>query len=388
MKNILNELIEAIGYNHTLYSKIKKNEQLHKWIIDKTKEFNKYLDVSLPERVFCLINDISDRPLCKKCLVNHTVLVPVVGGSKKYRDYCSVKCAITSCEIQEKIKKTNMKNFGVPRASMNPKCVEKARKTSLEKYGTEYYMRTNEYKNKVKKTNLEKYGTEWNVSSKNNKKKREETMVERFGVDNYFKRSDLVKTKMLEKYGQDNPSKIEEFQDKKRKTWLEKYGVENPALCPDIIEKIKIARANSEHTACFFSKISQELFWELDKYVESCYFAEKNKEIATYDKSCKRAYYLDFAIIDYDKKVAIEFNGDFWHMNPDIFSESQINPVSKLSASEIWKYNDQKISFFTNIGWKILIIWENEYIDDKEKTISKCVEFLKMTLGEDSVWKK
>ena len=34
--------------------------------------------------------------------------------------------------------------------------------------------------------------------------------------------------------------------------------------------------------------------------------------------------------------------------------------------------------FIKDMGYDVLIIWESEWLTDREKTISKCLEFLKL----------
>jgi len=98
------------------------------------------------------------------------------------------------------------------------------------------YKRTQE---KLKKTNLKKYGVEYNFSLKENKEKERATKLERYGNENYNNRDSAIKTNRengtyeenhikakitsLEKYGDKNFRNI----DKQKQTKLEKYGDEN-----------------------------------------------------------------------------------------------------------------------------------------------------------------
>ena len=96
---------------------------------------------------------------------------------------------------------------------------------------------------------------------------------------------------------------------------------------------------------------------------------EKQKYIS--DKS-NNHYSYDLTI---ENKI-IEFNGDFWHMNPDIYDKNSYNKVKNMSAEEIWKYDMEKIKCAESHGYKVLVIWESEYRKDKEGTIQKCIDFL------------
>jgi G:T-mismatch repair DNA endonuclease (very short patch repair protein) len=48
-----------------------------------------------------------------------------------------------------------------------------------------------------------------------------------------------------------------------------------------------------------------------------------------------------------------------------------------MYAKEIWNFDKTKISLIQNEGYRVLVIWENEYKQNTEKTIQKCIDFLK-----------
>jgi hypothetical protein len=123
-----------------------------------------------------------------------------------------------------------------------------------------------------------------------------------------------------------------------------------------------------------FSKISQELFYELDKKFDSnafC-FANKNSEYIFSGTSIIR---VDF-YCPLTNKV-IEFFGDYWHMNPSIYTESDINTMINQSASDIWCRDSNRINELKTIfGVNIKIVWEQDYRKDKERIIQDCINFL------------
>jgi hypothetical protein len=76
------------------------------------------------------------------------------------------------------------------------------------------------------------------------------------------------------------------------------------------------------------------------------------------------------------KNVLIEFNGDYWHMNPAKYKSSAINKTSKKSAKDIWERDAQKITTATTAGYNILVVWESEYKSDPIATIQKCKDYI------------
>ncbi len=61
-----------------------------------------------------------------------------------------------------------------------------------------------------------------------------------------------------------------------------------------------------------------------------------------------------------------EFNGDFWHGNPDVFNPNDINNVLKKSFGELYEKTINKEMKLKEKGYNIISIWENDF----NKTIS------------------
>ena len=118
------------------------------------------------------------------------------------------------------------------------------------------------------------------------------------------------------------------------------------------------------------SKFAKDLIINICKYFE---IEIPKKEFYIYDKQNKRAYAYDF---HYNYHI-IEFNGDFWHCNPNIYNEDFYNKVKQKYAKDIWEYDKIKINLCHNYNLKTLTIWESEYNENKEETLQKCIKFLK-----------
>jgi hypothetical protein len=122
-----------------------------------------------------------------------------------------------------------------------------------------------------------------------------------------------------------------------------------------------------------FSKISQEMYqsvWEIIKPLvnkEHIYFASLNENKDIVDSTRNYEYRLklnksfilpDFFMINTHK--IIEFDGTYYHRN---------TPENKKREIE----RDENIK---DSGYKVLHISEQEYKDDKELSIQKCINFL------------
>ena len=138
-----------------------------------------------------------------------------------------------------------------------------------------------------------------------------------------------------------------------------------------------------KRTSIGYSRESQELFQMLDKKIgkyaiENSFFYLKNyeQEISIDLGNCKsKVFKLDYVL---SNKV-IEFNGDFWHANPLIYKANDVIPLKNkpMLVSDIWKHDQERLQKIEDFGYKVLVVWENEYISNIEQTIQKCLEFLR-----------
>ena len=124
-----------------------------------------------------------------------------------------------------------------------------------------------------------------------------------------------------------------------------------------------------------FSKISQELFWQIAEKIDSLdeiYFAELNKNKQKDLSGVNYEFRLrlndslilpDF--IDNKTKKIIEFDGFYWHKVKNKKYGFNLNPDIKKEKN------------LTKQGYSVLRIDEKDYINDKNGTLIKCLNFLK-----------
>lgn len=83
--------------------------------------------------------------------------------------------------------------------------------------------------------------------------------------------------------------------------------------------------------------------------------------------------------ICYKNKI-IEFNGDYWHAHNSRFCAEDIARYGKndevLYAKDILERDKTKLDFAEEKGYKVLVIWEHEFINNRDETINKCLNFL------------
>jgi G:T-mismatch repair DNA endonuclease (very short patch repair protein) len=88
----------------------------------------------------------------------------------------------------------------------------------------------------------------------------------------------------------------------------------------------------------------------------------------------KKWYFPD--VIDNQRKLIIEYFGDFYHCNPTIYQEDYFNPKIKKTAKEVWELDKIRIENFQNNGYNVIIIWEKDFKENPSKAINLIKTYL------------
>jgi len=321
-----------------------------------------------------------------------------------------VEYPIQSDKIKEKIKDVNNEKYGKDWITQTDNFKEKSKITNLEKYGTESAMQSNIIKDKVKKTCSEKYGEDSYMKTEEFKDKTKAAAMEKYGVDHFSKSDEIqnkIVNTNLEKYGFRRPTESQEIKEKIVNTFIENFGVDNPNKLQFIRDKIKetnLEKYNSEFysQSDVYKNIVKERKISLlsDKYsmeikdiengiitlkCEKCCeefeanyqllynrflfgktlctncnpvdslsdseiqlrnFIKDNYEgeIITNDRNIIKPYELDIFLPEF--KIAIEFNGLFWHS--ELYRESD--------------YHLMKTKMCEKLGIQLIHVFEDDWL--------------------------
>ncbi|MFA5174775.1 MAG: DUF559 domain-containing protein [Candidatus Pacearchaeota archaeon] len=85
-----------------------------------------------------------------------------------------------------------------------------------------------------------------------------------------------------------------------------------------------------------------------------------------------RWFYPDISI---GKKTIIEYYGNYWHANSRIYKDNIILGHNK-TLKEIHQYDKKRINILKRNGYNVLVIWQDEYLKNKEKTINNIIKFV------------
>jgi G:T-mismatch repair DNA endonuclease (very short patch repair protein) len=78
-----------------------------------------------------------------------------------------------------------------------------------------------------------------------------------------------------------------------------------------------------------------------------------------------------------EEKIVFEYYGDLWHANPRFHKPDDYIDVIKMTASEKWLKDRKRNFMLINSGYKVIIIWENQWLNDRIKVFEKFKENIK-----------
>lgn len=153
--------------------------------------------------------------------------------------------------------------------------------------------------------------------------------------------------------GNNNPmfgrKNSEESLAKSKRTLLQNHGVTNAFFL-------------SKHRTV--SKAQKEILDHLTSNVPQAKFeGEKLFHSGTH------RYFVD--IFSANAKMVVEFNGDYWHCNPSLYSGSFIHPRKNKAAEQIWREDLERMRVLQEMGYHTVTVWESEYNSDRQGVLQK-----------------
>ncbi len=321
--------------------------------------------------------------------------------------------------VKKKKEKKSLKKYGTKHVFQAKIVKDKIKDTCLKTWNVSHNMKAQVNRDKVIKTNLKKYGVKWSLENKEVREKGKITSLKKYKTESPNS-SDLVKKRKkqtcFKKYGVGNPFEVEDVKDKIKETNLRKYDNIIPSQCEKIKNKIKRTKLKvfSGHLKKILYSLNIEL---LDKEYINCYFKhnwkclkcgnhfiqiwnsiqqgftcpkcrppinysssssekelsnfiknETQQEIITNDRSL--IYPLELDILIPAKKLAIEFNGLYWH------SEKVLKKSRKLNNLDVKNYHLNKSDLCNEKGIQLIQIFEDEWTFKKEIVKSKLKQIL------------
>lgn len=333
-KNIINDN----GINPKYKFILKQHPDVHAKLIEKTIFLHE--NSTDRERLYCILNNIKKRQICKNSKCNNPVNF-ILNGKKRntYHNFCSLKCSNSDILTKEKKKETCLINYNVPNPSQSDKVKTKKIKTSKKKYNCEYPWQNDDVKQNKQKKLQEKYNVDnvmqlLSVKQKNLKSKiKSSWFIDKTNQPHYKLLSD--KQWLIQQHHEYN---------KNTKVIATELNV-SPTLVQNWLH-----RHNIEIKHYYFSEGEQQL----GEYIKTF-----NLTVYQNIRTVIPPYELDIYLPQ--TNIAFEYNGDYWHGNN--FPETQYKDEIKKKLCE-------------NKGIKLVHVWESEWLHNNENTRNYIQEIL------------
>lgn len=186
----------------------------------------------------------------------------------------------------------------------------------------------------------------------------EQTMLKKYGCRRPIQNDEIKKKTqktMLAKYGANSPLESDTIKRKIACTMIERYGVENPFHSSKFQYQCKKHYINhSMKGDSFMERLSHDIPFKL-------MFGD-NEKMFTF----KNYWYRVDGYIE-EKKIAIEFQGDYYHANPEIYDADYVfNNWGKIfTAKDVWEKDKRRKDELEKVYHiKLIYVWEKEY-DEK-----------------------
>lgn len=97
------------------------------------------------------------------------------------------------------------------------------------------------------------------------------------------------------------------------------------------------------------------------QYGYSFPYTYKTKQFCLWSAELNSPVFYD--MVDTNNKLIIEYYGDYWHANPKKYASDFIVKQSGMTAKEIWEHDQIKNLTAMNRGFKVIIVWESDYLN-------------------------
>ena len=271
----------------------------------------------------------------------------------KAKQTCLNKYGKTSYTNREKAKQTCLDRYGVENPAQTKEAALKAKQTCINKYGVDNIMKTEEGKLKQKNTNLKRYGVEYAMQKEEIKKHYIENCLAKTGHEWYTQTTQTKEKKeklRLERVKnfeiQNNCTSTAKLKNKYGQAW---YVLGLPTIrlgkCTYISnEYLPLIQKSFENAKLNASCAESEI-------VEYCKSLLPNTEVVQHCRNLIKSSKGTCSELDIyipSKKVAIEYNGIYWHAFKDK------------------NYHLHKTEECEKLGIRLIHIWEDLWLSKKE----------------------
>jgi hypothetical protein len=271
-------------------------------------------------------------------------------------EHFGVRNPSQSAEIQNKKQETSIKNWGTVHPSQSTEVQNRIKDTLLKRYNVEHALQHKPFLNKSMATSLSLYNvlhySQLNISKEQQKASCQINYNRDFYSQKHISLESLDILNNREKF-----AKLLSINS--RSSLARKLGVSDS----------QISRTHKKFGLKILSRISSSFENEI-----SIWLTKNNIEFKPNNRTAIKPFELDFYFPKYE--FAIEFNGDYWHMNPKYYIAEDYNKNLKLFASDIWKKDQQKLQLCKDKNINLITIWESDWNENKDFIKGSVLEYI------------
>lgn len=203
-----------------------------------------------------------------------------------------------------------------------------------------------------------------------------ENMVKKHGEElglkkwnNYCDQQKYTKSKeyLISKYGEElGNQKHFEILAKKREPHDPTLLSEKLGISIDQAIQIICSRGSYKYT----SLLEKEFVKHIESIIGPLEHTSFNQPFGKWAKLLDKYVVYDIK----HKDCIIEFNGDYWHANPKKYTENDTIRGNKVT--DIWEHDVKKLNEAAAAGYRTMVVWESDYLENTQQTIEKVVKWI------------
>ena len=341
---------------------INANTELRTELSDFVKKSNLQIEITPARLIYHYLNDMREIPKCK--CGNDLKFKNITDG---YSQYCSRKCQGKSESVKSKRQDSVMKKYGVSHVFKSDQVIEKAKHTMLERYNVENISMNAEVKKRKIQTCNKNNGVDYPMQSKTVRERSANTMREKYGFETPWKNEEFKHARYsewLELFGI-MPAWKQSARDKRKNTKETKYADKISSMGITILEiGDKKIKAKCDKCGCEYEIDKYVLYQRLVVYstnactecnpirssVSASEIELRDFVQSIYDGivECNvRINGMELDVYIPELKIAIEYDGLYWHSNEYKDSKYHLGKTVKCNDMGIrlihvfedeWKY--------------------------------------------------
>lgn len=79
---------------------------------------------------------------------------------------------------------------------------------------------------------------------------------------------------------------------------------------------------------------------------------------------------------NHNQHLVLEFYGDYYHCNPRTYHPEFYNTTTHKTAAEQWQYDRRRFAAIRKAGYRVLVVWEDDWRQDPKKVLGRVRLFL------------